>query len=372
MLTWRWARNLFLVGSVVGIFVITGVNEKKALVEQKEQGEVKEVRSDANEVNGTYKKDWRGIRPLQSEKLWVFYNDSKHPETDHPYTIRYKGEQVETWHTKRYFFDKKNVPLDQRICFVHVGKTAGSTMGCMIGFKTPTCHKSVTIPAGKIPIQTTNIFHNGCNDCYDDMAYYLMAVRNPLHRIQSWFVYEQMRDNQNHNKYRKPLFRECPYKTLNDMAEMGLAPNGTASNTCKDRAHFAIRGIKRYARHNFFNYAFYRHHIPPDARILVVRTEHLEKDWTSAESTLNSKAHPKPEYFKAQNKSPKSSTDRYLSPMAQTLLCEGLCYDIQAYKKILDEALNLSKEDVKESLRELEESCPIEAKLSKCPTKNSH
>ena len=48
------------------------------------------------------------------------------------------------------------------------------------------------------------------------------------------------------------------------------------------------------------------------------------------------------------------------------LICAKLCNEIQNYKKILRLSVNLSEEQVQESIDEVKSSCPIEALSTTC------
>ena len=51
-------------------------------------------------------------------------------------------------------------------------------------------------------------------------------------------------------------------------------------------------------------------------------------------------------------------SDRNISAAGMANLCRALCREIEIYKQILSVADNFSKEQVKESLRELHRTCP--------------
>jgi len=84
---------------------------------------------------------------------------------------------------------------------------------------------------------------------------------------------------------KKALFIECPFEMFSDLVEKGLddpLEHRDVSPACRQRALDAIQGKEKFCRHNFYNYQYYRNQTPPDASILAIRTEHLEKDWSSA------------------------------------------------------------------------------------------
>ena len=54
--------------------------------------------------------------------------------------------------------------------------------------------------------------------------------------------------------------------------------------------------------------------------------------------------------------------DLYLSSESISILCQALCNEIQVYKRILSQALNVSQDQIRESLREL----PNQANAQEC------
>jgi hypothetical protein len=107
-------------------------------------------------------------------------------------------------------------PADQapktNICFVHVGKSAGSTLSCYLGFMHGRCKRwkkdgspVIKLPKapGLLPDSVTNMIHNGWNDCTDQtFSYFLFVVRDPIKRLQSWFTYESPLNTPQGEKYR--------------------------------------------------------------------------------------------------------------------------------------------------------------------------
>jgi len=132
----------------------------------------------------------------------------------------------------------------ERICFVHVGKTAGSTLACYLGFNFPVCQYRMKVLPGKLPQLTTNVMHTHYDTCYrENISLYLFTVRDPVSRMQSWFTYERPANEQARDyKYKKLLFVDCGFKTLNELGgERGLGANG--NTICSKRAFWAIQGM---------------------------------------------------------------------------------------------------------------------------------
>jgi hypothetical protein len=227
------------------------------------------------------------------------------PRPVSPYEERWPGYKLPKYFEKPFFLRQHDPPVSG--CFVHVGKTAGSSLGCALGFRLH-CQKELRHPRGYLPRLTANIIHSDVNDCHLNHDYYLFSVRNPLERIQSWYVYEEMK--------LQPLIATCSFKTLNDLAEQGLETvvgykerlrllmmnstnenklnatsntNGSSirppgSTRCRYKSRRIIRGAEKLGSHAFYNYAKYMTQMPDNAVIGVIRTPHLVQDYNSMEA----------------------------------------------------------------------------------------
>ena len=234
---------------------------------------------------------------------------------------------------------------------------------------------------GNLPKYTTNILHVHRDSCRrETIGLYLFTLRDPLRRLMSWFMYERPSSTRpstvtGHRLKRiSPLFVDCGFDTI---SQLGEAMSSKDNPVCARRAWRAVTGAQGFAYHNQMNYGYYWSKLPrqarKSARMAVIRTEHLEKDWYSVERVSlgyhgsiiddNSTA----TMFGKRNESVKQKQDTELSELAQRNLCAGLCREIQIYKMILRRAENLSSEDVADSLRELEKSCPVQAVATDCP-----
>lgn len=311
------------------------------------------------------------------DSFWLFHrNDSAAQReiikfTKEEILVRKGIRQQPKWMYKYPFMPTEHeVPDDERVCFVHLGKTAGSTLACQLGYAYG-CGAKVIIPQGKLPQVTTNLMHDQFNSCADmNFAYYLYVVRDPLKRIQSWWTYERPTNGPNSFKWevKKPLFHDCGWYTLNDMAgDTGLGSR--KSTRCSRRAWSAIRGEVPYAFHNYFNFQRYYSQIPKNSTILVIRTEHLEEDYSKAETVIGGIPLNPGKKFGQINESEKADADRILSDASRARLCYGLCKEIQMYKHILKVAVNLDQEDYETSMAELLKTCPKQAKMEECPGK---
>jgi hypothetical protein len=294
----------------------------------------------------------RSSESVPMVRVWSDPKARKHPDAPR-------------WTDKFPFFPDED-DIDDRICFVHVGKAAGSTIACYLGFQYPACGKYIEVLPGQLSIHTTNIIHTRYDTCKrTNISLYLFVVKDPLSRMQSWFTYERPRDeNSPEYEMKKRLFVDCGYKTLNQMG----ADIGSNTTLCSRRAWRAMTGLVGYSRHNKFNYGYYYNQVPRNARIAVIRTEHLEADWSSLEVTLfnGEPLNKTAGYFKRKNQSKKLDEDLLLTRESRLNLCMALCEEIQIYKKLLSQAENLTPEDMQQSLAELKSSCPYQARRDKC------
>lgn len=252
-----------------------------------------------------------------------------------------------SWTQKFPFYPHDDEISDRtkRVCFVHIGKTAGTTLACNLGFQYPVCGSdNIVVLPGALAQHTTNIMHTRFDTCHhhaygdDDIrsnrknnetdAIYLFAIRDPLSRLQSWFTYERPKDKKSPQyQQKKPLFINCQFQTLNQLG-LALIPNNTSTigtytsesiNTCAQIAWNAVTGKTGYSRHNKYNYEYYYNMVMRDhmqhrhdndlnnkttkqqntgtvtisnsnearkIRIVVARTEHLADDWNALEVLL--------------------------------------------------------------------------------------
>ncbi|KAL3797967.1 hypothetical protein HJC23_013205 [Cyclotella cryptica] len=314
---------------------------------------------------------------------------------------------------------ESEIPPNERICFVHVGKAGGSSVGCSLGFSLH-CSNTSHVMEGLLPRRTTRIFHADTYDCYDDSAFFLFVVRDPVKRIQSDFLYERPPNEfilkkkfPEYYQRRKEYYLDCPFRTMEDVVRYGLLKNSSAREECKMRAFTSLWGTKHFMCHHYFNYQFHLEGLPQDARILVIRNEvwaclwivfvdcfcpikgmycmllppelllllfdsskscsflcmvsytrrqHLVQDWNGVEHFIGGQSDiipPNSTLAKMNvNKNPQAEQDKNLSPASQRIVCAQLCNEIVTYKKILRRALNLNPSDVRETMEELRLQCP--------------
>jgi hypothetical protein len=256
-----------------------------------------------------------------------------------PYETRWPEYRLPVWSSKR----RHGASPERSVCFVHVGKAAGSSVGCSLGFQLhcPDEFTNVTVP-GLLPSSTTNMMHNDVNDCALDHHYYMFTMRNPVE--------------------------------LNDLAEVGLSQQPyKTTRDCHKLALRVIRGEQKEGNHAFHNYRWYLQQVPFNATIAAIRAEHMLDDWNAMErhlagaSSLNEEPIVIRKFPTANENKRSSPSGKYVSPQGTSWLCAALCDEIQVYKHILSRAVNLQPSDVQQSLEELRGTCPLEADQAACP-----
>ena len=300
-----------------------------------------------------------------------------------PYEQIWKNFTTPNWAKKKqqYRDIELDIPEAERICFVHVGKAGGSSVGCSLGFSLH-CDNTTQIYDGLLPKRTTRLFHTNVYDCFDDSAYFLFVVRNPVERLRSAFLYERpnseaelKKEYPDYYERRKNLYLDCPsFNTMENFVQDGMTKHGNASDVCKTRAMEAVRGTRHFSCHMYFNYQFHLEGVPSDANILVIRNEHLIPDWNSVEHYIGGVKEIMPpekanETMPVMNKSTKDQKDKWISEDSTKILCMNLCNEIVNYKKILRRSLNLNYMEVEHSIEELRATCPMYADFEEgdCP-----
>mmetsp|Transcript_17639 Transcript_17639/g.27650 ORF Transcript_17639/g.27650 Transcript_17639/m.27650 type:complete len:452 (-) Transcript_17639:97-1452(-) len=315
-------------------------------------------------------------------------NRFSHSAIGSPYEQIFVVMRLPTYHKKKSPEAQqieKTISPTERICFVHVGKSGGSTVGCALGFGLH-CKNNTKMVDGLLPRRTTNMFHADCYDCYDESKYFLFVVRNPLERIKSAFLYERpygvnwLKNNfPQYYQNRKSFYMDCPFRFMEDWVQIGLlGKTGSrgeeyrVSEKCEKIARHAVWGTGHYQEHLYFNYQFHLEGLPGNANVLTIRNEHLVDDWNQVEQYIGGERDIiTPENAqtafpvinkKNMTKDPSVRIDpysspKYLSEESVHTLCRHLCNEIVNYKKILRRSVNLNYLQIEESITELRESC---------------
>lgn len=223
---------------------------------------------------------------------------------------------------------------------------------------------------------TTHFFHTDIYNCDDDAGYFLFITRDPIARALSAFNYNKPDENDfvrstNWANRKAHFYSDCPFYQMEDFVQNGLRDAGDSPDRCKNLAMKTLQGIdwgkKQSPDHWYFNYQYYYEAIPSDSKILAIRNEHMVEDIRSIENLFECPEQERLALATSVNVYRSDEDDLYLSDESISVLCQALCNEIQIYKEILHQALNLSQDQLRESLMELEAKCPHEAIVKECP-----
>ena len=292
--------------------------------------------------------------------------------------------------------------LARKMSYIHIGKAGGSSVSCSI-------REARKYGVGKLCKKTrfnepeyneTAISHQV--DCYSHYNYngfcfgkgrsYLYNVRNPIHRIKSWYLYEHFLNQpitQTAFKHKKPhcgniMLGTC-YESFDELASFGLSGSrpsdsgklriatNLSTDECSDWAWAIVTGEIPASYHNAFNFDWYFAPMLEEqyqkSELFVVRVEHLDNDWQAVDRIVGGDgktlpgdvmpggAESKVNVAADMNLPVSNST---LSPLGWRNLCRAMCHEMQIYKMMLKRASNLNEDDVKESIKEVREICPEE------------
>mmetsp|Transcript_29204 Transcript_29204/g.60838 ORF Transcript_29204/g.60838 Transcript_29204/m.60838 type:complete len:299 (-) Transcript_29204:379-1275(-) len=172
-----------------------------------------------------------------NNKLEIKTNQFTHSKINSPYEQIWINSPLPHWAKKTHAFRKieSTIPPSQRICYVHVGKAGGSSVGCSLGFSLH-CNNHTQLPLeGRMPQRATRMFHADTYDCHDDSAYFLFIVRNPVERVKSAFLYDRPKSEKELKRTtlpedyrrRKEYYLDCPsFGVMERMVQDGLAKGG--------------------------------------------------------------------------------------------------------------------------------------------------
>jgi hypothetical protein len=292
---------------------------------------------------------------------------------------------------------------ETRFCLVHVGKTAGSKLSCELGMhnldyfhcaQNHTYSPSALRKAFAGHVHIHRVHHYKCEEAAGVNAF-LVTLRNPVDRLVSWYYYEHPRDFNGpkrmwrYNICTKKQFHRWSgnpdgcFRTLDDFAQHSIHPNPNQMNTsstntqgCQELAWDVARGQVPCFMHNAMGYGYYVDQMKALRKanqtytMLAIRTEHLADDWNKLEeafggyskknATVTGAARFATTAGTVRQKNSNRDAEEDLSTQGRLNLCSALCEEIQVYKILLKGAVNLSPNQVQESLLELITSCPGE------------
>ena len=139
---------------------------------------------------------------------------------------------------------------------------------------------------------------------------------------------------------------------------------------CTDIARKALLGQEPQMQHLYWNYKAYVGSMPSSAEVFVIRQEHLWEDWyefnhllekqlnDGVTETVSTNVRQQQHHHLRSTKDLPVKND--LREHEIRIMCKYLREEIQLYVSLLNRAVNLSNEDVVESLSDLYKTCPHE------------
>ena len=308
----------------------------------------------------------------------------------------------------------KQSPPNTVGAFIHMGKTGGSTLSLLLrngchSFVTKPCYGETVLPASRenfISKLTTYYhvpdFQNGYLKKYSHL-FYVITIRDPfskaisafrsahpLRKAQGDFIALKNSNKHLYNEYRqkyaneldiyreiirvKKYHHEKIYKcfdTLEEYAQLLANYNDYEENSWefylakKDCANLAKTMLHHISpatmKHNFYDLRGVLSQVQNIASkvILLIRTEFMWDDWTSANKWLGDEneiyTNPKTIRNSTETKIPFNST---LSDEGRNNLCIALEEEYRVYLRLLVLSQNLSEEDIANSLSIARENCP--------------
>ena len=209
-------------------------------------------------------------------------------------------------------------------------------------------------------------------------SFYIITARDPFDRAVSAFVFEHL-DNwvargEKLSETGK-IAKEEAYGNCLDTLETFVDYIGDNVNdyyypyhrsivntqNCTSFARAIMNARVRRFNHFFFNYAKIRSFLPKDdPLIFVTRQEHLWYDWKKINYLLGQID----DAGLQEDMNARNLTDlhqpitRDLSDMGRRRFCKALEREYQEYVQLLRDAINLSDDDLKESLEQARRTCP--------------
>jgi hypothetical protein len=272
--------------------------------------------------------------------------------------------------------------------FLHLGKTGGSTLSHMLRHG---CHSWVPKPC-KIMTNETSESHISQLSTYYHVpdfkklnktaySFYTVSLRDPLDRTLSAFTYmhpanQRARGIRRISKADRNFFVPCfpdldtfveaIDNTIEDAEDKIMDPSN-----CTHLATGALQNrFERLAVHFYFDTKYVERLLPAhywqtdtDIRIMVVRTEYLWRDWTTANQLLGQDVVATFPTLATRNFTMSKNdgvfpVSKKLSETNQKLLCSALLPDYQAYLQLVAVAANLSPVEKLQSLERAQQNCP--------------
>lgn len=271
--------------------------------------------------------------------------------------------------------------------FVHVGKTAGSTVSILLRNG---CHSFMPHPCREVPMESIvslliqSYYHvpdfGKLKDSHHD--FYALSCRDPFDRTVSAFVFDHINNRYARNetidpwKVEKYMEAYRCFPTLQDYVELLgedskqfsylFTQRSVNADSCPDLARAAFHGRVKLYSHLFFSFQRIQSLLPSDHEydLYAVRKEFLWKDWKSLNGAFGQ---PETSVFippESQSQRRNVTDDRMpvkrtLNEHGRSLLCRALEDEYRVYFSFLNRAKNLNSGDLELSIQVARRNCPM-------------
>lgn len=287
--------------------------------------------------------------------------------------------------TSQLSFDSNNDTLTG--AFIHVEKTGGSTLSLLLRNG---CHSFLPKPCRQVEHESRASQLIGSYYHVPDFpklpnqthSFYVITLRDPFDRTVSSFAWHHPRNDAAQGRNSSAAYLQIRLKaykcfpTLERFAgflgdnpnefEYTYPPNSLPNYPhCPTFAKAALSGKVRPLQALYFGFSKLQQLLPPrdnGAMILATRMEHLDEDWRSVNAALGDDAQSQQSTTTLSHERKVQPTklpvSRYLSQEGRERLCQALHREYRAYFQFLKDAINLTKEDLQNSVAHAKSNCP--------------
>ena len=306
---------------------------------------------------------------------------------------------------------------DRVIAFLHIGKTGGSTISVNIRRG---CHECCMKPCSKRTdgwtvnetiasqrIQSYYHMENIPQDKLEQITTIVTTVRHPISRFISAFAYEHpinyratklthsreswekfscfpnlsylvkaamgRPDIQWNKAHMNALYHKNVQEIIDPIncTELALSAFGMNETSPEEIQNSIVNGLHPFINHMTLDYRQYYQSMPPEKELLVLRKEHLWRDWKHLNEILGRSEHrydnwpAVPRFQRVErNVSHYYRKDRWI-PHDKAALCQLLHNEIRTYLMIIERAVNLNEDDLIDAIADVDRTCSMETMSSK-------
>jgi Sulfotransferase family len=269
--------------------------------------------------------------------------------------------------------------------FVHIGKTAGSTLTAQL---VNGCHSYLPHPCNynvrnesKVSQLASAYYHvpDFKNLPQSNHSFYVVTLRDPYDRTISSFCYQHLYNILARKEKLNAVTTVRMIKIascLPDLPTFADYLDGNSFNfhyrsenkmvdnkSCRDLARAMMHSKVKAAEHMYYSYQRILDLLPIDRQptIYVVRQEFLWQDWVTVNKALGQEdvwIPPKGWDHHRDVKKMNQPVGRELDPHRRAIMCNALQKEYKAYMWFLRNAVNLQQDDIDKSIEIIHKSCP--------------